>query len=64
MATTDCAIVIEKLPSGAFRASAPQWPDCSAVAPTEEEARRAVEEAIGYLARRLAERPRSPEARR
>jgi len=44
-----CTIVIERLASGAFRASATHWPDCSATAPTEEEARRAVEEAIEDL---------------
>jgi predicted RNase H-like HicB family nuclease len=50
---TGCAIVIERLGDGTYRASAPQWPDCTAVAPTEDEARRAVEEAIGHLQRKL-----------
>jgi predicted RNase H-like HicB family nuclease len=41
-----CAIVVESLEGGGFRASCTLFPDCEAVAATEEEARRAVEEAI------------------
>jgi predicted RNase H-like HicB family nuclease len=55
---TGCAVVIERLPDGTYRASAPQWPDCTATAVTEEEARRAVEQAIEDLQRRLSKRDR------
>lgn len=58
MNKSTCTIVIEKLASGGFRASAAQWPDCTAVAPTEEEARQAVEEAIDRLTRR--QQPKKP----
>jgi predicted RNase H-like HicB family nuclease len=60
VATKECAIIIEKLASGGFRASATQWPDCTAVAPTEHEARQSVEEAIAHLSRRLAEKTCDP----
>jgi len=54
--TSRGSILIERLPDGTYRASAPQWPDCTATAATEEEARRAVEQAIEHLQRRLAKR--------
>lgn len=47
----ECTIVVETIPGGGFRASTPQWPDCSAVAPTAEAARAAVEKAIDVLSR-------------
>lgn len=39
-------IVVEPLPSGGYRARCDLWPDCEAIAPTEEEARQSVERAI------------------
>jgi len=46
MPATYCAIVIERLGENHYRASCPVFPDCEAVAATEEAARQAVAEAI------------------
>jgi predicted RNase H-like HicB family nuclease len=54
--TSGCTIVIERLPSGAFRASAPAWPDCTATSTTEAQARQAVEEAIEHLQARIMQK--------
>jgi predicted RNase H-like HicB family nuclease len=48
-----CTIVVERRKDGSYYASCSVFPDCEAVAATEEEARRAVEVAIE---RRLEER--------
>jgi predicted RNase H-like HicB family nuclease len=47
------AFVIERLADRRCRATCPLFPDCEAIAPTEEEARQALEEAIERI---LAER--------
>ncbi|MCS6852220.1 MAG: tryptophan synthase subunit alpha [Gemmataceae bacterium] len=53
MAGSECTIVVERRPDGSYRASCPVFPDCEAVAATEDEARQAVERAIEtILARR------------
>ena len=53
---TRCAIVVEQIPGG-YRARCDFWPDCEAVAPTEEEARQAVERAIEHHLHSEEERP-------
>ncbi len=42
-----CAIVVERLGDGRYRATCPVFPDLETVAATAEEARAAFEEAIG-----------------
>jgi predicted RNase H-like HicB family nuclease len=49
MPAADCGIVVERVAAGSYRATSLSFPDCQAVASTEEEARQAVEEAIGRL---------------
>jgi predicted RNase H-like HicB family nuclease len=49
MNQAQCTVVVERLADGCFRASCPLFPDCEAVARTEEEARRAVERAVEAL---------------
>jgi hypothetical protein len=51
MRTTDCGIVVERLDAQNYRATAANFPDCQAVAPTAEAARQAVEEAIARILR-------------
>jgi len=50
-----CAIVVERLDSERFRATCSLFPDCVAVAPTEEGARDALESAIDAIIRRRHE---------
>jgi predicted RNase H-like HicB family nuclease len=53
MTAAHCAIVIERLSDGGYRATCHLFPNCEAVAGTAEDARAAVQIAI---ARRLRER--------
>jgi predicted RNase H-like HicB family nuclease len=51
-----CAIEIERLPDGRYRARCTLFPNCEAVAVSAEAARQAVEELIGqHVRRQLAE---------
>jgi predicted RNase H-like HicB family nuclease len=53
-----CAIVVERLDDGRYRATCPMFPGLEAVADTAEEARAAVEEAIGrHLTHESATKP-------
>jgi predicted RNase H-like HicB family nuclease len=54
------AIVFEQLPDGQYLATCPVFPQLKAVAPTEEEARQALEEAIDALLRQRAEEELRP----
>jgi tryptophan synthase alpha chain len=47
----ECAIVVERVGDNCYRASCPLFPDCEAVAATEEDARQAVAESIGRIMR-------------
>jgi predicted RNase H-like HicB family nuclease len=48
-----CAIIVEKLKNGTYRATCPVFPELKARGKTEEEARRAMEAAIErHLAKR------------
>ena len=51
MQATECTIVIEHLGDNHYRASCPLFPDCQAVAATEDAARQAVAEAIERILR-------------
>ena len=55
MAAAACAILVERLDDGTYRATCPVFPELEAHGETEDEARRAMEEAIG---RHLVERDR------
>src|SRR5438552_767578 len=51
-----CTIVVDRRPDGRFRATCHLLPDCEAIAPTEDEARQAIERALEeYLRQRLEE---------
>jgi predicted RNase H-like HicB family nuclease len=56
MLAANCGIVVERLNAECYRATSLNFPDCQAVAASAEEARQAVEEAIGRI---LHERQRS-----
>jgi predicted RNase H-like HicB family nuclease len=51
MPLADCTIVVERLGDNHYRASCPLFPDCQAVAATEEAASQAVAEAIQRILR-------------
>jgi predicted RNase H-like HicB family nuclease len=51
MQATECTIVIEQLGDNHYRASCPLFPDCQAVAATEDAARQAVAGAIERILR-------------
>jgi predicted RNase H-like HicB family nuclease len=51
MQATECTIIIEHLGDNHYRASCPLFPDCQAVAATEDAARQAVAEAIERILR-------------
>jgi predicted RNase H-like HicB family nuclease len=51
MPQAECGIIVERLRENCYRATCLSFPDCQAVAANEEEARRAVEEAIAGLLR-------------
>jgi predicted RNase H-like HicB family nuclease len=55
-----CAIVVEQLSDGRFRAACTLFPDCEAIASTADAARQAVEEAIGWHVRRQLGEAGSP----
>ena len=65
MPAAGCTIVVERLGDALYRARCTLYPDCQAVAATEEAARQAVEEAIARILRERDEAftPRSRGAR-
>ena len=54
-----CAIVVERLDDGRYRATCPVFPDLETVADTADEARAAFEEAIGRQLTRESHTKRS-----
>jgi tryptophan synthase alpha chain len=55
-----CTIVIDRRPDGLYRATCHLLTDCEAVAPTEAEARQAIERALEYHLRQRLEEPAQP----
>jgi len=51
MPAAKCTIVVERLGRHCYRASCPLFPDCEAVAATEDAARQAVAESIDRILR-------------
>jgi hypothetical protein len=50
--TVSCAIVIDRLEDGRYRATCPVFPDLEVVADTEAAAREGMEATIGHVLRR------------